>query len=321
LSLEKWLCAPLGEIVADKATGKPRCVYCDELDPSKEHLATHNHSACYEKGPESRTFYRKDHLRQHLRLMHGCKMTSSMDTWKSEAQYIKSRCGFCGMNFDKWQDRLDHLAKEFRNGAHMKNWKGCRGLDPHVAIHVTNAMPPYLIANESKSPFPFSASNTASLKVRTTVANMWTAHSRLTSQQQLNLSVDSKDLEYLLPNVDDIDYTNNLSAAYQPGSDPSTVGPIVLTTPKDYSPSKSPVDNPNATCWEILTLQLGRFAREHIAKHGSANLTDEVLQSESRRILYDDDDPWNQTSADNPEWLNLFKKAHGINCQTPIKSM
>ena len=321
LSLEKWLCAPLGEIVADKATGKPRCVYCDELDPSKDHLATHNHSACYEKGPESRTFYRKDHLRQHLRLMHGCKMTSSMDTWKSEAQYIKSRCGFCGINFDKWQDRLDHLAKEFRNGAHMKNWKGCRGLDPHVAIHVTNAMPPYLIANESKSPFPFSASNTASLKVRTIVAIMWTAHNRLTCQQQLNLSVDSKDLEYLLPNVDDIDCTNNVSAAYQPGSDPSTIGPIVLTTPKDYSPSKSLVDNPNATCWEILTLQLGRFAREHIAKHGSAHLTDEVLQAESRRILYDDDDPWNQTSADNPEWLNLFKKAHGINCQTPIKSM
>ncbi|KAH6881484.1 hypothetical protein BKA58DRAFT_371652 [Alternaria rosae] len=302
LSLEKWLCAPLGEIVADKATGKPRCVYCDELDPSKEHLATHNHSACYEKGPESRTFYRKDHLRQHLRLMHGCKMISSMDTWKSEAQYIKSRCGFCGMNFDKWQDRLDHLAKEFRNGAQMKNWKGCRGLDPHVAIHVTNAMPPYLIANESKSPFPFSASNSASLK-------------------QLNLSVDSRDLEYLLPNVNDIDATNDLSVAYQTGSDPSTIGPIVLTTPKDYSPSKSPVNNPNATCWEILTLQLGRFAREHIAKHGSANLTDEVLQAESRRILYDDDDPWNQTSADNPEWLNLFKKAHGINCQTPIKNI
>jgi hypothetical protein len=99
-------------------------------------------------------------------------MIASMDTWKSEAQYIKSRCGFCGMNFDKWQDRTDHLAKEFRNGANMKSWKGCRGLDPHVAIHVTNAMPPYLIANESKSPFPFSASNTTSLKVRATVGNM-----------------------------------------------------------------------------------------------------------------------------------------------------
>ena len=158
-------------MVADKATGKPKCVYCDELDPSSEHLATHNHATCYEKGPESRTFYRKDHLRQHLRLMHGCKMTTSMETWKSEAQYIRSRCGFCGQNFDKWQERVDHLAKEFRNGASMSNWKGCRGLDPHVAIHVTNAMPPYLIANESKSPFPFSASNSSSLKVRTASVN------------------------------------------------------------------------------------------------------------------------------------------------------
>jgi hypothetical protein len=229
-------------------------------------------------------------------------MIASMDTWKSEAQYIKSRCGFCGMNFDKWQDRTDHLAKEFRNGANMKSWKGCRGLDPHVAIHVTNAMPPYLIANESKSPFPFSASNTTSLK-------------------QLNLSVENRDLEYLLPNYDVNNATNDLSTAYQSGRDPSAIGPIVLTTPKDYSSSESPVGNPNATCWEILTLQLGRFAREYIEKHGAGTVSDEMLQTESRHILYGDDDPWNQTSADNPEWLNLFKKAHGIDNTVPIKNI
>lgn len=88
-----------------------------------------------------------------------------METWKAEVQFINSRCGFCGMNFDKWQDRIDHLAKEFRNGASIKDWRGCRGLDAHVAALVTNAMPPYLIANESKSPFPFSATNSASMKV------------------------------------------------------------------------------------------------------------------------------------------------------------
>jgi hypothetical protein len=43
-----------------------------------------------------------------------------------------------------------------------------------------------------------------------------------------------------------------------------------------------------------------------------------MLQTESRKILYGDDDPWNQTSADNPEWLNLFKKAHGIDSQAPV---
>jgi hypothetical protein len=57
LSLEKWICAPLGDVIVD------------ELEPSEEHLATHNHKGCVEKGLDSRTFYRKDHLRQHLRLM------------------------------------------------------------------------------------------------------------------------------------------------------------------------------------------------------------------------------------------------------------
>jgi hypothetical protein len=92
-------------------------------------------------------------------------MTPSMETWKAEVQFIRSRCGFCGTTFENWKDRADHLTKEFRNGATMADWKGCRGLDAHVAAHVTNAMPPYLIANESKSPLPFSASNAASIKV------------------------------------------------------------------------------------------------------------------------------------------------------------
>jgi hypothetical protein len=69
LSLEKWMCAPLGEVITCSSSGQRKCVYCDAVNPTEEHLATHNHSACVEKGREARTFYRKDHLRQHLRLM------------------------------------------------------------------------------------------------------------------------------------------------------------------------------------------------------------------------------------------------------------
>lgn len=234
-------------------------------------------------------------------------MLPSMDSWKSEAQYVKSRCGFCGMNFDKWQDRADHLAKEFRNGATMKDWKGCRGLDPHVAAHVTNAMPPYLISNESKSPFPFSASNSASMKHPT-------------------LDIQQTDLEFLLPG----DTINHMPGVYMPSSgNLSGVGmdnsssvsprgpnntPQTAATSSSVSPNLSNV----ATCWEILTLRLGRFARQHIEQNGPRSVTDSMLQREARLILYEEDDPWHQTAADNPEWLNLFKKAHGIDDSLPL---
>ncbi|KAH7146901.1 hypothetical protein B0J13DRAFT_584352 [Dactylonectria estremocensis] len=41
-------------------------------------------------------------------------------------------------------------------------------------------------------------------------------------------------------------------------------------------------------------------------------LTDEELQHQARWIYYDDDDPWNQMPADNPEWLRRFKIEIGI---------
>lgn len=212
----------------------------------------------------------------------------------------------------------------------MKNWKGCRGLDAHVAIHVTNAMPPYLIANESKSPFPFSASNSSSLKVglhfngedvdpsrRQLPPASCRKDSWANAEQQSYMQLESKDLEYLLPNNLDVAASTDLSVAYQ-GGNASRIGPIILSTPQHCSASESTHVNPNATCWEILTLRLGRFARQYIERHGAVSLTDQMLQDEARVILYGEADGWEQTAADNPEWLNLFKKAHGIDAAAPI---
>ncbi|KAF2704399.1 hypothetical protein K504DRAFT_461160 [Pleomassaria siparia CBS 279.74] len=316
LSLEKWICAPIGEVITIASTGKRKCVYCDTVDPSKEHLETHHYRACEEKGLEARTFYRKDHLRQHLRLMHDCKMTPTMETWKSEVQLINCRCGFCGVTFTKWQDRVDHLAKEFRNGATMKDWKGCRGLDSQVAAHVVNAMPPYLIANESMSPFPFSASNSSSIKVFLPRSVFMIRRKELTRNKKHNLDLDQTDLEFLLPTdgcPGPVPDANGVFVPYIPGnrttdgsSPPSHQSYTNVTT------SVSPSPHLHATCWEILTLRLGRFARRHIEQHGANTITDKLLQQQAREILYESDDPWNQTAADNVEWLNLFKKAHGI---------
>jgi Tc5 transposase DNA-binding domain len=40
--------------------------------------------------------------------------------------------------------------------------------------------------------------------------------------------------------------------------------------------------------------------------------TDAEIQNQARWIVYDDDDPWNQTAADNAEWLIRFKRDVGL---------
>ncbi|KEZ44680.1 hypothetical protein SAPIO_CDS2756 [Scedosporium apiospermum] len=64
------------------------------------------------------------------------------------------------------------------------------------------------------------------------------------------------------------------------------------------------------TRFEMLTAHLGEFVK--IKKGSGISITDEMLQREARMILYGEDDPWNQTPADNPEWLNLFKTGYGL---------
>lgn len=275
LSLEKWVCMPLSPILTDIESGNSKCVYCDVHNPSNDHLDLHNHRQCEEKGVDARTFYRKDHLRQHLRLMHGCEMTPTMDSWKSIVVNINSRCGFCAQRFTVWQERVDHLTAHFKAGSRMSEWKGCRGLDPAVAAQVTNAMPPYLIGIESVSPNPFSATNRST----------WRAlpGSRL-----------------------DVDAGNKAFGTL--GEDSGKHSEIMDAHCDRYGSTK-------ATCWEILTIRLGNYAKE-MAEQGM-QMTDEMLQKQARMVLYDNDDTWNQTAADNPEWLDLFKKAHGESATSP----
>lgn len=124
------------------------------------------------------------------------------------------------------------------------------------------------------------------------------------------------DLEYLLPNPPSAEsapcHTGDASMSNSSHSPNGTSQRSPQNNSIATGQSTNPNPHPNATCWEILTLRLGQFARLHIEKHGAATLDDETLQAEARRILYDSDDPWNQTAADNPEWLALFKKAHGL---------
>ncbi|UKZ53042.1 hypothetical protein TrVGV298_006829 [Trichoderma virens] len=238
LALDKWTCLPFGPRHLDD-TAKARCAFCDIEDPSDVHLQSHEPGKCMVKPLDARVFYRKDHLRQHVRTAHGVtEMPRSMDGWRSKIVKVNSRCGFCGSTFTTWPERNDHLADHFQSGALMKDWKGCRGLDPAIALMVENAMPPYLIGIESNNPEPFSA---------TTSRNPY-------------------------------------------GSRP------------DYPVAP--------THFETLIAQLGDYVRRVLQTN--VVLSDDVLRRQARLIMFGDDDPWNQTPADNSEWLGMFKKGYGL---------
>ncbi|UPK93409.1 hypothetical protein LCI18_004344 [Fusarium solani-melongenae] len=158
LSLERWICTPDGCRALEPKSNQISCVFCGETGPDDDHIRHHNYSICEAKPLSERTFYRKDHLVQHLRLVHDAEYLSwFMSRWKSECNNVMSRCGLCGVVMDSWYARQDHLAEHFRMGETMADWKGDWGFEDAVLKLVQNSMPPYLINEERNSPFPFSA--------------------------------------------------------------------------------------------------------------------------------------------------------------------
>ncbi|THY14613.1 hypothetical protein D6D02_04246 [Aureobasidium pullulans] len=267
LNPEQWVCTPEGETVTCPTTGNMLCAYCLIPQPSTEHLEVHNPSACAHKNLESRSFKRKDHLIQHLRLVHKIENIPTIGEWKPPELCIKSRCGFCNAEMESWKARADHLSKHFREGKKMVEWRGTHGFEPHVAQQVTNSMPPFLIGGEAKTPVPFSATKSG--------------HSELLAQITSRAALS--------------DAANNNIVA-----DPSP-------SPEN---AQGEGNQPFKTAWELLTWHLGRYAQEQM-KAGVVP-TDEMFQQESRRLWFDSDDPWNQTFADDTQWMEIFRQEHGL---------
>jgi hypothetical protein len=251
LGLERWTCCPNGGMV--DVDGIPHCVLCGSEDATQEHLESHNFIACHEKTLQERTFYRKDHLRQHLKLSHGTKFDPWMEAWKSSTTEVKSKCGFCPQLFMTWQQRADHLAAHFRNGSDMREWAGGWGFEPFVERLVENAIPPYLIAQERASMNPYVAR----------------PNDTSPSAHESNLTFGT---------------SAPVSDEYQIVAD--------------------------RHCWRRLEQGLSAFIVQQ--KQLGIIPTDTELQAKGRMIIYNDEDPWNQTAADNAQWLECLKQQHGI---------
>ena len=160
--------------------GIQRCVFCLHANPDDDHIESHNYAICQERSVGERTFHRKDHLGQHLRLVHNLKpeqVGSPLSLWKMDTPAIRSTCGFCGIKMTTWAFRTDHLAEHFKMGCTMHDWKGDWGFEPAILARVEHALAPCksvqsttlyhpelmihcedIISHERSSPFPFSAS-------------------------------------------------------------------------------------------------------------------------------------------------------------------
>lgn len=237
-----------------RAPGRRNCAFCSCLDPSPEHLAQHNYTQC------SRTFRRKDHLVQHLRLVHRLDVLPLIDTWKIPEPAISSRCGFCDCRLNDWNERVEHLAAHFREGLTMNEWRGDHDFPPSIAGMLTNSLPPYLISSESKTVVPFSATNAS---VQDHLAQISRRAKAVEDEAQLTSS---------------------------------------------FQHLQATDEKPLGTFTELLTQHLGRYARQQMIL--GVIPTDEMFQDQARRLLYDSEDSWNQTIADNPEWIASFRQQH-----------
>lgn len=151
--MERWECSPNGPTAINPDNGLIVCLFCGQYNPDENHLVNHNPSACQE-----RAFSRKDHLKQHLRLVHNAALTDlTTKLWKTAQPDITSRCGFCQASLSTWPDRVDHLANHFKLGCTMRSWIGDWGFNASVLKTLENAMPPYLVYFEGGTPFPFTA--------------------------------------------------------------------------------------------------------------------------------------------------------------------
>ncbi|GIC93602.1 uncharacterized protein Aud_010090 [Aspergillus udagawae] len=153
LPVDRWVCSPHGGVV--ELGNVHVCAFCHSPETSPEHLASHNLLACHMRPFDERIFFRKDHLKQHLKLTHNVGWLPSMEQWREMQNEITSRCGFCGSTFSAWDERVEHVAEHFKTGADMIQWKGDWGFDPDIQKQVQNAMPPYLLGYERNTMDPW----------------------------------------------------------------------------------------------------------------------------------------------------------------------
>ncbi|KAF2712845.1 hypothetical protein K504DRAFT_122216 [Pleomassaria siparia CBS 279.74] len=125
------------------------CAFCMHKNPSEDHFSKHHRiSECAKRPINERTFYRPDHLRQHIKNFHGATLHNIVQgRWKRDADVDEKRytCGFCGVWLENWNRREAHIAGHFKEGVTMEDWTDPetwqqQKRNKHPSVHTSMSM-------------------------------------------------------------------------------------------------------------------------------------------------------------------------------------
>jgi hypothetical protein len=105
---------------------KPQCLFCSiPLDDNR----TNNHTQqCIKGEKEGKTFSQFKDLKLHCFREHRpCYRYNLLGNSDSHGYSVYSEwpreCGFCGVHFQDWGRRVEHMAGHFRDGLDILSWK------------------------------------------------------------------------------------------------------------------------------------------------------------------------------------------------------
>lgn len=124
----QWTCMLYGPRLTYPHRSGSCCPFCMAKDPSEEHfLKNHRVTECAKRPIGERTFYRPDHLRQHVKNFHGAPLIDmAQSRWKRGAEETNAEgwmCGFCGEKLETWSVRETHIAAHFKEGMTIAQWR------------------------------------------------------------------------------------------------------------------------------------------------------------------------------------------------------
>jgi hypothetical protein len=137
-SAARWTCMLHGPRLSfpNRTNSGSVCAFCMVKNPSEDHfLQNHRIDECSKRDATDRTFYRPDHLRQHIKNFHNATLFDIVQArWKTAAETVAEgwTCGFCGDRLETWEKREAHISNHFKEGMTMASWREHTDTETHT---------------------------------------------------------------------------------------------------------------------------------------------------------------------------------------------